>query len=270
MAVKLAPAHVAVEPARMLRAAALLIPLVLAGAAQAQQAHTADRSMGGRGAESEVRTAAQRAANDLGLSCVVTDAVALGRDGVGRPAWEIACEVGDGHVVIAGDRTMDCLALANGSTPCRLPANRNAARAVAGLAREAGVTCRVAEGRLVGRTSDEARIYEVGCADGAGVWIEQNGEAWTVTPCDRVAAIGGECRFTSQADVDRALIARVAAVCPARRARFMGGEANGEWYEAACDDGRRLVARIDASGAVAETLPCAEAGLIGDGCRLDD
>ena len=87
MAVKLAPAHVAVEPARMLRAAALLIPLVLAGAAQAQQAHTADRSMGGRGAESEVRTAAQLAANDLGLSCVVTDAVALGRDGVGRPAW---------------------------------------------------------------------------------------------------------------------------------------------------------------------------------------
>lgn len=270
MAVKLAPAHVTVEPAGMFRVVAFLLPLVLAGAAQAQQAHTADRSMGGRGAESGARMEAQRAADDLGLTCVVADAVSLGRDGVGRPAWEIACEAGDGHVVIAGDRAMACLALANGSTPCRLPANRNAGRAVAGLAREAGVTCRVAQGRLVGRTPDGSWIYEVGCAEGAGAWIERNGEVWTVTPCDRVAAIGGECRFTSEAQIDRALIARVAAVCPARRARFMGGEANGDWYEAVCADGRHLVARIDATGTVAETLPCDEAALIGDGCRLDD
>lgn len=253
----------------MLRVLACLIPLALAGAAHAQQADTADRTMGGRAGESVLRMDAQRAADDLALTCAVEDAVALGRDGVGRPAWEIACEAGDGHVIVAGDRTMDCLALANGGTPCRMPANRDPARAVGGLAREAGVTCPVAQGRLVGRTPDGAIVYEVGCEDGPGAWIERSGAAWTVTPCDRVAAIGGECRFTSPSDIDRALVARVAAVCPARRARFMGGEAGGEWYEAACDDGRRLVARIDATGAVAETLPCEEARLIGDGCRLE-
>lgn len=129
--------------------------------------------------------------------------------------------------------------------------------------------CDVTDGRLVGRTPDEAWVYEVACDDSLGMWIERLGETWTLTPCDRVVAIGGECRFTSTARIQEALVARVSAVCTAREARWMGGETTGDWYEAACDDGRRLVARIDRSGTVAETLSCDEAGLIGDGCKLD-
>lgn len=244
--------------------------LLFGGVAQAQQAHTSDRTLGGRGQASLVRMDAQRAVDAMALPCAVRDAAFLGRDANGRPAWEVACAAGDGHVVLDGAGALDCLALSNGSTPCRLAANRDPARAVAPLAAAAGVSCRVTDGRLVGRTPEEAWVYEIGCEQEPGVWIERLGQAWTVTPCDRVVAKGGECRFTSEAQLDAALVQRVTSVCPARRARWMGSEPAGEWYEAACADGRRLVARIDAAGAVVETLPCEEAGLIGAGCRLRD
>ncbi|HEV7229408.1 hypothetical protein [Brevundimonas sp.] len=260
----------------LLSALGLVVVLTAAGSALAQNPEipaTMDRAPQGLAPAGSPREVAQAAADAIGLDCQVEDATIRGRDVSGAMQWEVACAAGDGHVVIGAPeaRAVDCLALVGGAAaPCRLPGNADPARAVARLAANAGLACPVNEGRLVGRTPSGGIIYEAGCADEAGAWIERLGDGWTVTECLKVVGRGGECRFTDLAEADAALVRRLAPVCVANRARWMGSSASGDWYEAACADGSAQVARFDPEGRLAETLPCAQAMRIGDGCRLSD
>lgn len=264
-----------------LRLALSIIALALAAsAAAAQETHLIGASSRGRVADASVRLAAQDLAREIGLDCQVAEAVPLGRDQNGALQFEVSCEKGPGYRLVGGtvNEAFNCLALAaqpaNGSrraSTCRLPANDNGAEVVAELAQEAGVTCRIDEGAMVGLSSSRMPIYEAGCAGEAGAWIEQTASGWQVTDCLAIAARGGACRFTTSAEqlsTFRGWLAGGAAgQCDPTAIRYMGDSTHGAIYEAACRTGDGVVVRLDAARTVLEAIPC-PAAHIGDGCRL--
>lgn len=249
----------------------MVLGLLAAGAARAQNPEipgTLDRSAGGV-SSGTVREQAQTFADRAGLGCDVVDAALRGRDEGGSQQWEVACAEGDGYVVLGppAQRAIDCLAMSSGSR-CRLPGNADVEATIGRLARAAGITCPMDDGRLVGRSAAGTPIYEVGCFRTSGAWLERDETGWRTTDCVKVVARGGECRFTSQAEIEAGLIQRLAPACDARAGRWMGSGRDGDWYEVACRDGRGLVARYDVEDRLVETLPCDQAARIGDGCRL--
>ncbi len=82
-------------------------------------------------------------------------------------------------------------------------------------------------------------------------------------------AQGGTCRFSSDGEgvaTVRAWLRHVAPACDIARARYMGGNAEGGFYEVGCAGGAGYVARLDVARTVQELLPCAEAAGVGGGC----
>ncbi|HYC67980.1 hypothetical protein [Brevundimonas sp.] len=213
----------------------------------------------------------------------------MGRTEDFRPIYEAVCRDGPGYLLVGGPEPLafNCLALeaqleterrraTRRALPpvCHTPSNRNAVPVVTRFARRAGLDCRVDEGALIGVSVDDSFIYEAGCRDDVGAWLEADGDGWIVTDCITVAAQGGECRFTTQ--TERALRANrwlatpqagdAGQGCRAADARYMGAGPSGAWYETTCASGRSVVLRLE-GGTVAEVLACSDATGIGGGCR---
>lgn len=254
---------------------------LMASTAAAQETHQIGASSGGRVPDGSVRLAARDLVREIGVDCDVTQAITLGRDQNGAPHYEVSCAHGPGYRLIGGgvNEAFNCLALAARSSSagsprapnCRLPANRNGTEVVAGVARQAGLACRVDEGAMVGLSSARLPIYEAGCAGTSGAWIEQTPGGWQVADCLTVVARGDACRFTTAAEqltTFRSWIAGSEANrCEPTQVRHMGESPAGPLYEAACREGPGLVVRLDASRAVREIIPC-PAAHVGDGCRF--
>lgn len=256
---------------------------LLASAVAAQETHEIGASSRGRVPDGSVRLSAQDLAREIGLDCDVTQAIPLGRDQNDAPHYEVSCAGGPGYRLIGGrgKQAFNCLALAaqspdSGSSrapTCRLPANRNGTAVVAGVARQAGLTCRVDDGAMVGLSSAGLPIYEAGCAGTAGAWIEQIVGGWQVADCLAVAARGDACRFTTAAEQLTTfrgwLAGGEAGRCEPTQVRYMGEDSTGPLYETACRSGAGMVVRLDASRAVREIIPC-PAAHVGSGCQLPE
>lgn len=252
---------------------------LMASSAAAQETHQIGASSRGRVPDGSIRLAAQDLAREIGVDCEVTNAIALGRDHDGAPHYEVSCAAGSGYRLVGGsvNAAFDCLALAGRSSnaapasTCRLRANRDGTAVVAGLARQAGLACRVDQGAMVGLSSARVPIYEAGCAGTAGAWIEQTPGGWRAVDCLTVAARGDACRFTTTAEqltTFRGWIAgSEARRCEPTGVRYMGEGPTGPLYEVACREGPGFVVRLDASRVVREIIPC-PAAHVGDGCRL--
>jgi hypothetical protein len=233
---------------------------------------------------------AQDAARTAGLDCRVVSAIYIGRTEDYRPIYEAVCRMGPGHLLVGGAEALafNCLALeaqlevarrraAGRALPptCRTPRNRNAVPVVAEIAPQAGLNCSIDEAAIIGVSIDNRFIYEAGCRDEVGAWLEADGEGWIVTDCITVAAQGGECRFTTRIErAERAQrwLATSPAAEPAPRctvldARYMGSGPSGGWYETICAGAEGVAVRLDGAGVVAEVLRCADAQGIGGGCR---
>ena len=243
----------------------------------------------GRGQPSpeQVLEGARELAAAASVDCQVSEASLLGVDAQRKSIYEVVCANNAGHVLIASEppQVFNCLELAGSAAiqrerdpaaevgqQCTLPANQNALALIGAWAREAGVSCTVDEARAIGRSSAGNLIYEVGCAGVDGYLLEKANSQWTLQDCLQVVSAGGTCRFTTAAEQNATLQAKLAgteaADCGVQQVRVMGQNANGRFYEVKCAaEGVGFVARVK-DDATQQIYPCATAQNIGGGCTL--
>lgn len=158
----------------------------------------------------EVIAAAQSVAASAGLNCSVVAAAHPGVDAQESPIYEAACTEGQGYLLIASapPQSIGCFELAGAAAAarldnpaadvgqqCELPANQNSLPVIGAWAREAGVTCQVDRAVVVGRSTASNPIYEIGCADADGYWLEKADGNWLLQGCAQIEAAGETCRF---------------------------------------------------------------------------
>lgn len=160
--------------------------------------------------QAEIMAAAQSVAASAGLDCQVTSASHPGVDAQESPIYEAACTEGQGYVLVASapPQSIGCFELAGAAAAarldnpaadvgqqCELPANQNSLPVIGAWAREAGVTCQVDKAVVVGRSTASNLIYEIGCADADGYWLEKADDSWLLQGCAQIVAAGETCRF---------------------------------------------------------------------------
>jgi hypothetical protein len=217
----------------------------------------------------------------------MTEAKLLGQAPDKSSMYEIACATGPGYIVLGSTppSATDCLVLATSAenarakdpaaevgTVCSLPANDNGPAVFEAYAREAGMDCVIDGAGIVGAAADGAIVYEIGCANADGARIQKSASGWTRSPCFELASINATCKFTQPAEQAATLKSWLAgsdaAACDVQQARFMGQNANGSFYEAACAGADGVIVRFNAEKAVQQVYPCATAQQIGGGCKL--
>lgn len=234
----------------------------------------------------EVTAAAQAIASAAASSCQVTEAKMLGTSAEGHSYYEVACATGPGFILAGSTppQASDCVLLAGQAqiarerdpaadvgTQCTLPGNTDVLRVISTYAQQAGVSCAVDQGMVVGRSTAGNEIYEIGCAGAQGYWLEKTASGWQSTECLQVITQNATCRFTTPQDgaasLKTMLAGSDAAGCDVTQARFMGENSNGRFYEAKCAAGNGVIARFQQSS-VQQIYPCEEAQRIGGGCTL--
>ena len=236
----------------------------------------------------EVRTAAQTQLTAAGVACEVTEASLLGVNAEQQSLYEAACATGSGYLTLASTppQVFNCLELAGQAEAtrlrdpaaavgqqCTLPANQNGVAVVGGFAREAGLACTTDQAAAIGKSPAGNIVYEVGCAEGVGYWIERLQDGWKTIPCWDLALSNTACRYTTPTEVLaswRGVLAdSPAAPCDVQQARRVGRDAAGLMvYEVKCAAGDGYFVRIDAAWKAQQFHPCATAQRIGGGCTL--
>ena len=260
---------------------------LLASTASAQPALERTPTTRGLVRDTNVLLAARDAAARAGAACDVTAAVVRAVGHTGDRHYEVTYRDGPGYLIVAGtsNTAYNCLLLASqnerfereGSSTrqapiCLLRVNRNPARHLASMAARAGMDCRVDEGRVVGLSSDESPIYEIGCRGAVGAWIEQASGGWVVTDCLEIRSRGDVCQFTTGSEelagFRRWLAGSAAEACTPTHLRGMGrNAAEFTYFEVACAAGDPIVVSLDSDHRVTNVLSCADAAHIGGGCR---
>jgi len=234
----------------------------------------------------EAIEAAQAIATTAGLTCQVTEANRLGFTNDNHPMYEAACATGPGYIVVGSTppQSFDCIELksqadqarardpnAEVGQQCAIEKNNDVVSVLQAYATEAGVTCTVDNGTVLGKSSDGAVIYEVGCGSAPGYWLARTASGWEVTECLQAISTGGTCQFTTMeeisADLQRMLANTHASDCAVQQVRLVGQNANGRFYEAKCSAGDGYIARAK-DGAVEQVYACAIAQPIAGGCTL--
>ncbi len=233
-----------------------------------------------------IRAAAQAQLTANGLTCELTEASNPGLIAEAQ-VYEAACANAPGYILIASTppQSFNCLELAGTAAiarsrdpaadvgqQCVMPANLNGLAVIGGYAREAGVTCEIDEAVVIGK-SDENMVYEVGCAGTDGSRLEREATGWVLTDCLQVVSTGQTCRFTTEAEQNATLKAKLtgteAAACDVTQTRLMGQNANGRFFEVKCAaEGQGFITRLNNAGVTQQVYPCATAQRIGGGCTL--
>ena len=235
----------------------------------------------------QIQAEAQALLTATGQQCQMTEAINPGLINEAK-VFEVACANAAGRILIATApaQVFDCLELAGSAIiarqmdpaadvgqQCTLPANQNAVAVIGGFAAEAGVSCNIDEAVVIGKAG-ENMVYEIGCAGVDGYRLERQPTGWSVVDCLQVASTGQTCRFTTAAEQNATLKARLegteAAGCDVVQAVLMGQNANGRFFEVKCAaENEGYIARIK-DGTTQQIYPCATARQmrIGNGCSL--
>ncbi|HEY1073353.1 hypothetical protein [Brevundimonas sp.] len=219
--------------------------------------------------------------------CQVTEAKMLGVTAEQVKIYEATCVGAPGYIVVASTppQFADCLVLANQaadaraanpeappSQTCSLPGNQDNMGFLKGYATQAGVACTVDEAKVRGQSSDGVVVYEIGCAGADGYWIQKNASGWEKTECLQIISQNATCLFTTPAEqaatVKSWLTGSDAAACDVQQVRLMGQNPNGRFIEVTCAGAEGSIIRFNAEHVVQQVYPCAEAALIGGGCKL--
>jgi hypothetical protein len=148
----------------------------------------------------QILEAAQALATSAGLECRVTEASLLGVNPQEAPVYEAVCAEGPGQLMIASTpaQIYSCFELAGAPAgqQCAMPANQNSLAVIGGWARQSGVTCQIDQAAAIGRSTEGNLIYEVGCADADGYWLEKAADGWRLQSCEVITASGETCRFS--------------------------------------------------------------------------
>lgn len=222
------------------------------------------------------------------VDCQLTEANFRGRTATGDTLYETVCANDFGYMLLISETqpmVINCLELsesqkraqaANPEAPlgpkCELPVNDNFMQVLTSYAAAAQIPCNVDQATVIGKRG-EVNVYEIGCAGTDGYRINRNGAGWDVSSCLEITSQGtATCQFTTKPEQIATVAAwfsgSAAADCNITDVRYIGSNANGSFYEAACNGADGLIARLDNAKAVQQTYPCAEAAQIGGGCRL--
>lgn len=232
--------------------------------------------------------AAQRIAGAAGVRCQVVEANVIGQTtDQQRITYEAACATGPGYILVNSipPEARDCVLLAGQAeadraanpnadvgVQCVIAQNKDIARAVAGYATEAGITCTVDQGAPLGRTAENTLIYEVGCNGLDGYRIEKTATGWTATECAVIASQNSTCRFSTPEEAAATLKTRLvgspASECDVTGSRYMGSAGGNRVYEAKCGAGGGYVVIFSPRFEPLNVYPCEQAQRIGGGCRL--
>jgi hypothetical protein len=235
----------------------------------------------------QIRAEAQAQLTANNLTCEMTEAANPGTITESQ-VYEVACNNAEGYILIASTppQAFSCIELAGTAAiarsrdpnadvgqQCVSPANQNGVLVIGNWARSAGATCTVDEAAAIGKSDDNNMVYEVGCADADGYWLEKTATGWDLKDCLQVNAMGGTCRFTTALEqangFETKLAGTTAAGCDVTQVRLMGSNANGRFFEAKCAaEGEGYIARLDTAGQTQQIYPCAAAQRIGGGCTL--
>lgn len=235
----------------------------------------------------EIQAAAQGLLTATSTDCSITEAKLLGQSEAKESLYEVSCASGPGYLLLSSTppQATDCLVLAASAeqtrardpeadvgSQCTLPANDNAMAVFTAFAKQAGVDCQVDQGALIGSKPGGAIVYEIGCVGVDGAQINKAGAGWEVASCLELVSANAACRFTTPqeqaATLKGWLAGSEAAPCDVSQARYMGKNANGSFYEAACAGAEGMIVRFDAARAVQQVYPCSTAQQIGGGCKL--
>ena len=247
-----------------------------------------NRNQAARPSAEEVKAAAQAQLTAAGVVCEITEATLLGVNTEQQSLYEAACASGPGYLALASTppQVFDCLELAGQAETshlrdpaadvgqqCTLPANQNGLAVIGGFARDAGLACTTDQAAAIGKSDAGNLIYEVGCSEAVGYWIEKLQDGWKTTPCWDLALSNTVCRYTTPAEVLaswRGVLAdSPAASCDVQQARRVGVDAQGlRVYEVKCAAGDGYLVRIDAAWKAQQFHPCEAARNIGGGCTL--
>ncbi|MDB5423567.1 MAG: hypothetical protein JWQ29_983 [Phenylobacterium sp.] len=232
-----------------------------------------------------------------GATCAVSDARLAGSVAADKKAgtlggkvYEVACGEGSvGFVAVAnaaGPPTLLSCVLSNypsdmpaaAPNPCILPTNADLGPALIALAKKAKVPCAPDRIRGLGANATNT-FYEVSCPDGAGYVVvgassplDVNKPA-TAANCLTYDATDSalKCKLNEPAKRLAAAdhFATLANKCVPKDRRYIGLLTdNTEGYEFACTDGKGYIYKINAAGAVADTLDCAKVS--SGNCTLTD
>jgi hypothetical protein len=234
-------------------------------------------------------------AQAAGIACQVTDARFVGRTNdpktkVVTSYYEIDCDRGVGFVLQAATgaqpSAFTCVEAntpqADGkppSLPCKLPGNANPVADLAPILAKAGLACTPDAARGIGQTTKNT-FLEVSCQGGVGYVLQAGAPAnpdsdVVANDCLVFDANDGNIKCTLRDAASRlAVVDRFAAAanngCTVKDRRYIGlSQAGASYYEAACEDGKGYIYKVE-KGVLAQTTPCEKAmGLLG-GCSLTD
>ena len=277
------------RPIKFGLAAALMIALMApAGASVAAKKDATTEK-----ARSQGMAEAPAIAKAVGITCEITDARFIGKaeDKKAKTSnsfYEIDCASGPGFVLqSAGDKTVaftcvEANSAAEGKTggiSCALPGNANPAADLAPLLAKAGVQCTPEKARGIGQSAT-ATYIEALCPGNLGYIIVASApvdmsKAPTAQNCLSYDEADGNIKCTLADKASRlAVIDRYAADakngCQVKERRFIGVSTEGSaFYEAACQDGKGYIYKVDKQAALT-TYECAKAQGILGGCTLTD
>lgn len=235
----------------------------------------------------QIRAEAQAVLTAANASCELTEASNPGLIGEAQ-VYEAACNNAEGFILIASTppQAFSCIELAGTAAiarsrdpnadvgqQCVMPSNQNGVTVIGNWARAAGATCTVDEAAAIGKSDDNNMVYEVGCANADGYWLEKTAAGWDLKDCLQINAMSGTCRFTTPQEQAAGFTSKLAgtpaAGCDVAQVRLMGSNANGRFFEVKCAaEGEGYVARLSPAGETQQVYACADATRIGGGCTL--
>lgn len=143
-------------------------------------------------------------AREAGVSCLVDQAIDIGRNAAGNIVYEVGCAGQDGYWLekVGGSwNPVECLEVASVGDTCRFTTVEEQAQGFgARLAGTDAAGCDVAEVRLIG-LNPNGRYYETRCAAADEGYIVRvsGGVPDQVVPCANARRIAGGCRLTRSA-----------------------------------------------------------------------
>ena len=236
----------------------------------------------------ENRAAAQAVLTAAGVTCQDSEATLLGDTAEQHSTYEAICAEGPGYLAVSSTppQTFNCLELAGQAETsrlrdptadvgqqCTLPVNLNPVPVLSAYARAAGIDCTVDQGAAIGKSTAGNIIFEIGCADRDGYWLENAEGGWKATPCWDLALEQESCRYSTAAETLGAwktvLAGTDAADCDVQQARRVGRDGQGlTVYEVKCGAGNGYFARVGSTFTAQRVHNCIEAATIAGGCTL--
>jgi hypothetical protein len=227
-----------------------------------------------------------------GAPCQVSDARLIGKGSdpktkVESTYYEVACGAGQmGYILIApkgGQPTaMSCIETADKTNPlnCALPANADPKAALGPIVAKAGISCPVTNARGIGETKTNT-LVEVACQGGSGYILIASAPLDPAKPVEAQNCLAFDdqagnikCELSDKA-ARLAVVDRLAQAanngCVVKDRRFVGtAQSGGDFYEAACQDGKGYIFKAGPGATLAQTWNCAQAQNILGGCTLTD